>query len=144
MHERAELRGDPDVDLISGLLGAEGDGYIVTEEDVVQVVRLLIVAGHNSTTGALGNASSRVATEPGVQQRLRVEPELCPTAVEEFLRLEPSVQAMPRWANEDTELHGRQVGQGREGDAALGVGEPRPSTSPSRTRASSTARRTTT
>ena len=49
-----------------------------------------------------------------MQQRLRREPELLPLAVEEFLRLEPSVQAMPRWANEDTELHGRHVGKGEK------------------------------
>lgn len=92
-------------DLINGL-------EQVDEEDVVQVVRLLIVAGHNSTTGALGNCILRVATHPGVQQRLRDEPALIPSAVEELLRLEPSVQAMPRWANEDTEVLGRQVKAG--------------------------------
>jgi cytochrome P450 len=93
-------------DLINGLLEQ------VDEEDVVQVVRLLIVAGHNSTTGALGNCILRIATHPDVQQKLRDEPELIPSAVEEFLRLEPSVQAMPRWVNEDTEVLGCPVNAG--------------------------------
>ena len=125
VRERTETPLDPEVDLISGLLGASRGDYVVTEEDVVQVVRLLIVAGHNSTTGAIGNCILRLATHRDVQQRLRAEPELLPVAVEEFLRLDASVQAMPRWANEDTEIHGRHVAQGREGDAALGIGEPR-------------------
>jgi len=93
-------------DLIQGLLEA------ADEEDVVQVVRLLIVAGHNSTTGALGNAIVRVATHSDVQARLRAECELIPSAVEELLRLDASVQAMPRWANEDTDLHDCAIAKG--------------------------------
>ena len=114
VHERAEHPLDPAIDLISGLLGGTEGDYTVTEEDIVQVVRLLIVAGHNSTTGALGNCILRVAAHSEIQQRLRDEPELIPTAVEEFLRLEPSVQAMPRWANDDTELLGREVRAGEK------------------------------
>jgi cytochrome P450 len=114
VHERAERHLDPEIDLISGLLGGTEGDYTVTEEDVVQVVRLLIVAGHNSTTGALGNCILRIATHPETQQRLRDEPELVPSAVEELLRLEPSVQAMPRWANDDTELLGREVRAGEK------------------------------
>lgn len=93
-------------DLVTGLFESVG------EEDVVQVVRLLIVAGHNSTTGALGNCILRLATHPDVQQHLREHPEVLPAAIEELLRLEPSVQAMPRWANEDTEIHGCPVHKG--------------------------------
>jgi len=114
VRERVEAPLDPEVDLISGLLGASEGDYVVTEDDVVQVVRLLIVAGHNSTTGAIGNCILRLATHPDLQQHLRREPELLPVAVEEFLRLEPSVQAMPRWANEDTELYGRRVRKGEK------------------------------
>lgn len=93
-------------DLICGLLEQ------VEPDDVVQVVRLLIVAGHNSTTGALGNAVLRLAEDASSQERLRTEPGLVASAVEELLRLDASVQAMPRWANEDTELHGRRIAKG--------------------------------
>ena len=47
-----------------------------------------------------------------LQARLCVEPELVPSAVEEFLRLDASVQAMPRWASEDTEIHGCPIAKG--------------------------------
>jgi cytochrome P450 len=110
VRERVERPLDPKLDLISGLLRT------VAEGDVVQVVRLLIVAGHNSTTSALGNCLLRIAGDESVQRRLRNEPELIETAVEEFLRLETPVQAMPRWANEETELHGRQI---RAGDQLM-------------------------
>jgi cytochrome P450 len=102
--------GDRVGDLVHGLLEADG----VTEEDVVQVVRLLIVAGHNSTTGALGNCILRLATHADLQRHLRRHPEALPAAIEEFLRLDPSVQAMPRWANEDTELRGCPVRKGEK------------------------------
>ncbi len=116
VRSRVERPRDPAIDLVSGLLGATELGYTVTEEDAVQVVRLLIVAGHNSTTGALGNAILRVASEPELQRPLRADPALLPAAIEELLRLEPSVQAMPRWAVEDTEVCGQPV---RAGDKLM-------------------------
>ncbi len=72
----------------------------MTEEICVELVRLLITAGHNSTTGSLGNSIMRIARAPEIQRRLRAEPALIPSGIEEFLPLETPVQAMPRWANE--------------------------------------------
>lgn len=116
VRDRLAQPRDPALDLVSGLLAAAESGYAVREEDAVQVVRLLLVAGHNSTTGALGNAILQLAAHADVQRRLREEPELIPKAVEEFLRLEPSVQAMPRWARCDVVLHGRRA---RAGDKLM-------------------------
>ena len=99
---------DPAEDPVSGLLGAEG----VTEDDVVQVLRLLLTAGHNSTTSALGSCILAVARDPDVQRRLRADPSLIPSAVDEFMRLETPVMAMPRWASRDTELRGRKIARG--------------------------------
>ena len=73
---------------------------------------MLLTAGHNSTTGGIGNSLLRIAAEPEIQKRLRAEPELIPPAIEEFLRLETPVQGMPRWANDELELHGRPVEAG--------------------------------
>lgn len=114
VRERLEQPLDPAVDLISGIVGITDGTLAVTEEDAVQLVRLLLVAGHNSTTSALGNCLLRVAAEPDVQRRLRAEPGLIPPAIEEFLRLETPVQAMPRWANGEVELHGRRIGAGEK------------------------------
>jgi cytochrome P450 len=114
VRERIERPRDPSVDIISGIYGLTDGTSTVTEETCVEIVRLLITAGHNSTTGGLGNSILRVAGEPEIQRRLRAEPDLIPSAVEEFLRLETPVQAMPRWPNEDTELHGRDVRAGEQ------------------------------
>jgi hypothetical protein len=60
--------------------------------------RLLISAGHNSTTSSLGNALLYLARHPDDQQRLRANPTTIPMAIEELLRYDTPVQAMPRRA----------------------------------------------
>ncbi len=112
VRERVEHPRDPKVDLISGILGETDGVHTVTEAHCVELVRLLLTAGHNSTTGGIGNSILRIAADPEIQGRLRAEPELIPGAVEELLRLETPVQAMPRWANDDIELCGREVQAG--------------------------------
>jgi len=112
VRERVESPRDPKVDLISGILGESDGTHTVTEAHCVELVRLLLTAGHNSTTGGIGNSILRIAEAPEVQRRLRAEPELIPDAIEEFLRLETPVQGMPRWANDDVELCGREVQAG--------------------------------
>jgi cytochrome P450 len=114
VRERARSPLDPEVDLISGILGESDGTHAVTEELCVEIVRLLLAAGHNSTTSGIGNALLRIAREPEIQRRLRAEPELIPSAIEEFLRLETPVQGMPRWANEDLELYGRAIRAGEQ------------------------------
>jgi cytochrome P450 len=98
----------PEEDVVSGLLAADG----VTDDDVVQVLRLLLTAGHNSTTSALGICILAVARDPEIQRRLRADPALIPFAVDELMRLETPVMAMPRWAARDTELAGREIAAG--------------------------------
>jgi cytochrome P450 len=72
----------------------------------------MLTAGHNSTTSALGICILAVARDQDIQRRLRAEPGLIPSAIDEFMRLETPVMAMPRWAARDVELRGRQVEQG--------------------------------
>jgi len=98
----------PEEDIVSGLLVADG----VTDDDVVQVLRLMLTAGHNSTTSALGICILALARDADVQRRLRDEPGLIPSAVDELMRLETPVMAMPRWAARDVTLHGREIAAG--------------------------------
>ena len=101
------------------------DGVLtVTADDAVQLVRLLLVAGHNSTTSALGNCIMRLAADDRLQTRLRSEPELIPAAIDELLRLETPVQAVPRWATEDVEVARPDGSRGGEGHASARLREP--------------------
>ena len=87
----------------------EGD---VEVETVVGAIRLMIAAGHDSTTSALGISILRIAESDQVQTRLRRQPELIPSAAEEFMRHETPVQAMVRYPLRDVELHGRTLRRG--------------------------------
>ncbi len=82
---------------------------------VSEMLAPLLDAGGGDLAEALTcNSILRVAADAGIQRRLRAEPGLIPSAIEEFLRLETPVQSMPRWANEDTELHGRRIAAGEQ------------------------------
>ncbi|MGI8756363.1 MAG: cytochrome P450 [Acidimicrobiales bacterium] len=73
-------------DLISFLLGAELDGRPLDEREVFGGCLLLLVAGIDTTWSAIGASLWHLAGHPQDQQRLRDEPDLWPTAIEELLR----------------------------------------------------------
>jgi cytochrome P450 len=100
---------DVSVDPVSGLLAAPEP---LDKELIAGVVRLLLAAGHDSTTSAIGIALHYLAHNDADQQRLRADPSLIPTAVEEMLRLETPVLAMPRIVARDTVVRGRELTQG--------------------------------
>lgn len=104
--ERRRSPQDPEVDLISGLIAGTIEGTPLSDDQIVDVLRLLFVAGHNSTTSSLGICFLALAQHPDWQRRLRAEPTLIPGAIDEFLRLETPVMAMPRTVARPTELHG--------------------------------------
>ncbi|HWU09290.1 MAG TPA: cytochrome P450 [Streptomyces sp.] len=110
--ERRKQPLDPDLDLISGAMAMELDGAPLPDEDVIGIGTQMIAAGHATSADALGGAIYRLATNPDVQMRLRRQPELIPTAVEEFLRLETPLPELGRRATEDVELHGRTIRAG--------------------------------
>lgn len=98
-------------DLISFLAQAQMDGRSLTAEEVFGGCLLLLVAGIDTTWSAIGASLWHLATHPDDQQRLRDEPDLLPTAVEELLRAYAPV-TMAREALVDTELAGCPVRAG--------------------------------
>lgn len=106
--DRMENPGD---DLISFLLGAELNGEPVPMHVIRGNVGLMLVAGIDTTWSSIGSALWHLATHPEDRKRLVDEPELIPTAVEEFLRAYSPV-SMARIAKEDTTLGDREVKKG--------------------------------
>ena len=106
--DRIENPGD---DLISFLLQAEIDGEPVPMHVIRGNVGLMLVAGIDTTWSSIGSALWHLATHPEDRQRLVDEPELIPTAVEEFLRAYSPV-TMARIATQDTMLDDRPVNKG--------------------------------
>jgi cytochrome P450 len=99
---KGELLGD---DLVSTLLDAEIDGQPIDDEHLVNTLRLLLIAGIDTTWSAIGASLWHLATHPEDRDRLVAEPELIPTAVEELLRAYAPV-TMARLIVEDAEIGG--------------------------------------
>ena len=81
-----DRRANPGNDLISYLVQAELDGQPLTDLHIIGTLTLIMVAGTETTWSALGSALWHLATHPDDRRRLTAEPELIPTAIEEFLR----------------------------------------------------------
>jgi len=101
----AERRENPGDDLISELLHTEIDGQPIEDSVILGMCALLLVAGVDTTWSSIGSSLWHLASHPDDLARLVDEPELLPTAVEEFLRAYAPV-TMARRLLEDTEYNG--------------------------------------
>jgi cytochrome P450 len=99
---QARAGGAPD-DLLSHLLRSSDEGQLNAEE-LFWFALLLLVAGNETTTNLLGTLLLALAQRPEDYQRLRTEPELIPSAIEESLRLHCPIQAFYRTAVTDYEV----------------------------------------
>jgi cytochrome P450 len=79
-------RANPGTDLISYLLEARFNGEPLSEEHVTGTLRLILVAGIDTTWSGIGASLWHLATHAEDRERLVAEPELLPIAIEEFLR----------------------------------------------------------
>ncbi len=117
----AERRAHPRDDLFSALV-ARHEGDALTEEELVSTVILLIAAGHETTTNLIGNGILELLRQPDELTRLRTDPALGASAVEEILRFAPPVSATARVAETTIELDGRTIAPGQEVMLALNAG----------------------
>jgi cytochrome P450 len=106
---------NPTDDFISELLTAENDGEPIERSVVLGMCVLLLVAGIDTTWSSIGSAMWHLAAHPDDRRRLATEPELMPTAIEEFLRAYSPV-TMARRLSHDVEFRGCPM---KEGDRIL-------------------------
>ncbi|MGE7387799.1 cytochrome P450 family protein [Streptomyces sp. NPDC004126] len=110
---RASASPDEQPDLLSALVVAQEQDNSLTDEELVGLAVLLLVAGHETTTNLIGNGLLTLLRHPGQLRRLRDEPSLLPAAVEELLRYEGSAgQSSLRVAIEDTVVGGTLIPRG--------------------------------
>ena len=107
-------RADPGSDLISGLTQVVVEGDRLTEDELVGTCVLLLNAGHEASVNGSGNGWWALFRNPGELERLRADPSLLLTAVEELLRYDTPLQLFERWVLEDSEVCGVQVPRGAE------------------------------
>ena len=104
-------RAEPREDIVSDLVQAEDGGDRLSERETLNMLRLLLVGGNETTTNLIGNGVLALLRNPGELQRLREEPSLIPAAVEELLRFDSPVQADVRRVKIDCEVNGFTVRQ---------------------------------
>lgn len=116
----AEKRAHPGNDLTSGLVQVQENGDQLSENELISMIFLLIIAGHETTVNLIGNGTLALLQHPDQLHLLRSDPSLLPTAVEELLRYTSPVSISDeRWANEDILLHGKLIRKGELVHAAL-------------------------
>ncbi|EFH79987.1 cytochrome P450 family protein [Ktedonobacter racemifer] len=104
-------------DLIGRLLVAEANGDTLNETELISMIFLLLIAGHETTVNLIGNGMLALLQYPEQKQLLQENPLLIKNAIEEFLRFHsPVAISTRRWVGEDLEFGGKQM---RRGDPVL-------------------------
>ncbi len=106
-------RSDPRDDLVTALVRAEEAGEQLSEDELVAMIFLLLIAGFETTVNLIGNGTLALLDHPEAMQRLRGDPSLLPRAVEELLRYDgPLETATERYALEDVAVAGVEIPRG--------------------------------
>lgn len=104
-----QRRREPQDDMLTSLIAAEESGDIFSEGELLAMCNLLLVAGHETTVNLLGNGALALLENPEQLDRLRRDPDLIGTAVDELLRYTSPVQWTGRVAAAEIELGGRTI-----------------------------------
>lgn len=103
-------RQDPQDDLISALVAAEEAGDKLSEDELLAMGGLLLLAGFETTVNLIGNGILTLLENPVEMEKLRAQPALMPSAVEELLRYDSPIKlATPRWALAEVTLSGVRI-----------------------------------
>ncbi len=96
----------PRDDVASALVPARDEGGRLSERETLNMLRLLVIAGNETTANLIGNGMLALLRNPDQLQRLRDDPDLIPAAVDELLRFDSPVQTDFRRVLADCEVNG--------------------------------------
>jgi cytochrome P450 PksS len=106
-------RQEPQDDLISGLVQAELDGDHLTDNELIAMIFLLLLAGHETSVNMIASGVYALLRFPDQRDLLMSDPSIMDSAVEEIARYtHPIEQFSPRYAREDIPLHGQVIPKG--------------------------------
>ena len=127
----AERRAAPQQDdMLSALIAAEEAGDKLNNDELLATCILLLVAGHETTVNLIGNGTLALLRHPEQLRRLREQPGMIGTAVEELLRYDGPVQRTARIPSEDVKIGGQVIPKGEMVMPFLGAADRDPTQFP--------------
>ena len=115
--ERREKHGD---DILSQL-AADTSEERMTDEEILGLSFLFVLAGLDTVTSALSTAFATLAGQPELRRQIANDPAVIPAAVEELLRADGPVVTVPRVATRDVQLAGQLIPAGAYVAVAIGA-----------------------
>ncbi len=112
IEQRRKRPGDHESDVLTRLIQGEKNGARLSAAELQHNCIFLLNAGHETTTNLIGNGAWLLLNHPEQMERLRSEPQLVPSAIEEMLRFEGPIQLNNRRLTAPIELAGKQLPQG--------------------------------
>ena len=109
--EIEERRRNPRSDLISALVTAVDAGDVLTVDEMLGALILVIIAGHDTTSNSMTLGVRALARNPDAWRELRAHPERSVDAVAEIMRYSAMSSAQPRLAARDFDWRGRHIRQ---------------------------------
>lgn len=114
---RADLRDD----LLSDLIRAEDEGHRLNHDELRSTCNLILIAGHETTMNLIGNGLLALLRDPPQKEKVRKNPGLARSAVEELLRFDSPVHLTARSASERLEFRGTTFEKGQLVIIAIGA-----------------------
>jgi cytochrome P450 len=108
----AHRRTTPGEDLLSALVRAEEEHDMLSSAEILGLAVLLLLAGNETTTNLIGNATKNLLKHPQELAKVRADRTLVPSMIEEVLRYESPVQLLPRQTAREVELEGGSIPAG--------------------------------
>ncbi|HVW07551.1 MAG TPA: cytochrome P450 [Bryobacteraceae bacterium] len=126
----ADRLRDPQPDLLTRLVEAEVDGQLLSSNEILGFIQLLIAGGQETTANLINNMMLALMENPGELELLRMDPARLPGAIEEALRFRSPLQWVMRVPRRDVEMNGQTIPAGKLVLAVVGSANRDPKTFP--------------
>lgn len=109
-----QRRGKPVNDLLGSFVNAQIDGEPIPADELLGLVQLMVVAGHETTVNGIASMIYRLVSEPVLRERLQADRSLIASMIDEVLRLNPPVWNMGRTVAKETVVRGQRLCPGEK------------------------------
>ena len=113
LDELRKREAAPDGGFLSELIAARDGADKLTEDEIVAICHLTLIAGHDTTANSLALGTATLAEAPQMRAYIRNHPEAIGDAVMEIMRLSGVSTSMGRIATDDFEWHGHSIKAGQ-------------------------------